>query len=301
MYIHLFIWLYIYTYAICIWICVSTVIHDVYIFDHLVLPQGSQVYSPRQSHSKDSAGCNSWWNHLRWRTPPGCSECTKVYNDRVYRRKIAMKKWRLIPHILGRCHWENDDQTWDGGTLDPIPGFHRACDSEQPIIIPQLLPHQRPAMDNRWHWQEQLKGEDSTTGESHMIPSDLQIWHGLTSTLQHVVLRYLESKNGRRPKNSKIHSQNQSNCCSTMGFVWALYFPNKSIFFCSIIVQRIICPRPPRGSRSFCPPRPFRGDVSPMGPAYQRGSIYIPWELSPTMVLLEFFSPKVLYKPNHKQ
>ena len=203
-----------------------------------------------------------------------------------------MKKWRLIPHILGRCHWENDDQTWDGGTLDPIPGFHRACDSEQPIIIPQLLPHQRPAMDNRWHWQEQLKGEDSTTGESHMIPSDLQIWHGLTSTLQHVVLRYLESKNGRRPKNSKIHSQNQSNCCSTMGFVWALYFPNKSIFFCSIIVQRIICPRPPRGSRSFCPPRPFRGDVSPMGPAYQKGSIYIPWELSPTMVLLDFFSPK---------
>ena len=41
------------------------------------------------------------------------------------------------------------------------------------------------------------------------------------------------------------------------------------------IVQRIICPRPSPRSRPFCPPKwPFRGDLPPMGPAYQRGSRY---------------------------
>ena len=214
-------------------------------WDHVVLPQGSQVCSPRQSHSKDSAGCNSWWIHLRWKTPPGCG--TKVYWPAV--APLAPRSTTSLPAeklwkdgdwypILGRFHWENDDQTWDcGWDIGPHTwrifrpqwelqcGFHRACDSEQPIIIPQTIKDQPWTIADTGK-QEQLKGEDSTTGESHMIA-----WHGLTSTLQHVVLRSLESlKMGDAPK---IIFNPQSNWWSTMGFVWALYFPKKSIFFCS--------------------------------------------------------------------
>jgi len=76
-----------------------------------------------------------------------------------------------------------------GGTLDPIPEGssvpsgscsvvsivpYRACDSEQPIIIPQTTKDQPWTIADTGK-QAQLKGEDSTTGESHMIPTDLQM------------------------------------------------------------------------------------------------------------------------------